>query len=400
MNIPSSRRATYTNNDITYTWDNVSEIKYYNWMKMTSPEKREDFTVDGFPFFIQIEPTNYCNLKCPICPAGGLGFKRSKRHMNLGEFKSIIDDMEDYLLFITLWDWGEPLLNPELPEMISYAAERDIKTVVSTNCNCMHFHDEAYMERLLRSGLSTLILAVDSLHQDSYEMYRKKGDLAGALAGIKRVISLKKKLDSETLLILRMVVMRQNEHQIAAMRRLARNLGVDRFSLKTVNPLYIAESSDKDIVPKNPRYRRYQYKEGTFERLRKEYTCDIVWRQCTIHSNGNIVPCCWFYDEDHKAGNVLSNGGLKRLWNSQSYRDFRRKILLDKESISYCKTCTFNYKFSRAGWFLQTLDLTQSRKDQYTYLLKRYVELNMYPNLLKEIIRTRDKVKSFLGCNK
>jgi MoaA/NifB/PqqE/SkfB family radical SAM enzyme len=121
-----------------YTWENVSEIRYQNWLKMASPKMREDFTVEGFPVFVQIETTNHCNLKCPICPAGGLGFKRSKKHMSLEGFKSIIDDMRDYLLFIVLWDWGEPLLNPDLPDMTRYAAEHDIKTVASTNFNCFY----------------------------------------------------------------------------------------------------------------------------------------------------------------------------------------------------------------------------------------------------------------------
>jgi YbbR domain-containing protein len=74
--------------------------------------------------------------------------------------------------------------------MARYAAEHDIKTVASTNCNTAFFHDETHMEKLLKSGLSTLILAVDSIHQDSYAMYRKKGDLNRALEGIKQATAL------------------------------------------------------------------------------------------------------------------------------------------------------------------------------------------------------------------
>ena len=393
--MPTGRRVTYLNNDIMYAWDNVSEIRYQNWQKMTSPEMREDFTVDGFPVFFQIEVTNYCNLECPICPAGGLGFKRSKRHMNLDEFKSIIDDMQDHLLFIVLWDWGEPLLNPDLPEMVRYAAEHDIKTVASTNCNCNFFHDEPYMERLLKSGLSTLILAVDSIHQDRYALYRKKGDLHRALDSIKKVVSLKKKIGSETLLMLRMVAMRQNEREMRSLRRLARELGVDRFSVKTMNPWN--ESYDRDMAPINPAYRRFHYKKGTWERIRLPFDCSYILQKCTIHSNGDVVPCCWHYDNDVSGGNVFTDGGLTTIWNSPSYRSLRKRILLEKDSLPICNTCSLNYKLSRTGWFLQTLDLTQSRKDQYLYLLKRYIELNMNPDLLTALIRTRDKIKSFLG---
>ncbi len=393
MNAMSKRQVTLINNDILYKWDNLSETRYQNWLKMSSPLMMEDYTVDGFPIFIQIEPTNYCNLKCPQCPAGGLGFKRAKHHMKLEEFKSIIDNVGEYLLFITLWDWGEPLLNPELPEMIRYAAERDIKTVTSTNGNCNLFHDEHYIERLLRSGLSTLIVAVDSINQDNYESYRKKGNITKVINGIKRVVSIKRRLGTGPLITMRTVLMRQNEHELRSLRKVARELGVDRFSVKTLNPWH--EHCDKDIVPENPKYRRYQYKKGTFERIRRKYSCNITMRQCTIHSNGNVVPCCWLYDDDLSPNNVFTDGGLTKIWNSPSYQNLRKRISLDKDSIPVCKTCSFNYKPTRTGWFLQTLDLTQGRKTQYKYLLKRHIELNINEKVLRGIFKTRDRIKSF-----
>lgn len=396
MNMNSEKRVTFVNNNILYSWDSVPEIKYENWLKMQEPVVREDFSVDGFPFFIQIEPTNFCNLKCPVCPAGGFGFKRKKRHMKLKEFQSVIDDMENYLLFITLWDWGEPLLNPDLPEMIRYAAERDIKTVTSTNCNCRSFHQGDYLERLLRSGLSTLIFAVDSPSQDSYQVYRKKGELNTALDAVRKSVLMKKKLGSGPLLVLRMVVMKHNEHEIRAMRSLARELGVDRFSLKTMNPLYTSESSDSEIVPSNPKYQRYAYKKDTFERIKIDYKCDIVPRQCTIHSNGDVAPCCWWFDNDYMTNNCFTDGGLTKTWNSSPYRNLRRRLADNKDSIRYCRTCSMNYQFSRTGWFPEMLDLTKNRREQYIYLIKRNLELNMHPKQLQRLIRVKNTFRALL----
>ncbi|HMK50363.1 MAG TPA: radical SAM protein [Thermodesulfovibrionales bacterium] len=396
MTIRHPRPVTYRNNDILYTWKSVPDLKYDNWLKMSRPLVGEDFSVDGFPFFIQIEPTNFCNLKCPVCPAGGFGFERARRHMRPEEFKSIIDDMEKYLLFMTLWDWGEPLLNPDLPEMVRYAADRDIKTVASTNCNCNNFHDRDYLERLLRSGLSTLILAVDSVDPDRYQIYRIGGELQRALDGIKRTVAMKKKIGGGPILMMRMVAMQHNEHEIVPMRKLARGLGVDRFSVKTVNPLYTSEFSDKDIVPRNPKYRRYDYKKGTYERIAINYHCDVINRQCTIHSNGDVVPCCWCYDNNYVAGNCLVGGGITNVWNSAGFKNLRKQIVGDKDSVPYCRTCSMNYKFSRTGWFLHTIDLTQSKRDQAKYLIKRHLELNLNPSILEKIIRTRENIKSIV----
>ena len=396
MTAGSSKRVTYLNNDILYTWENVPDVKYDNWLKMLSPQVGEDFSVNGFPFFVQIETTNFCNLKCPVCPAGGFGFKRDRRHMKLSEFKSIIDDMQKYLLFLVLWDWGEPLMNPDLPEMIRYAAERGIKTVVSTNCNCNSFHDMNYMERLLRSGLTTLIFAIDSVHQEQYEMYRKKGNLNNALEGIKKTVAQKKQLGTGPMLVMRMVAMKQNEYEIHKLRGLSRKLGVDRFSVKTMNPLYVSESSDREMVPGNPRYRRFEYKKGTYERIKIDLHCNVIYRQCTIHSNGDVEPCCWWYDNDYATVNCFRDGGLKQIWNSPAYKNVRAQVASDKDAIHYCRTCALNYKLSRTGWFYQTLDLTANRLDQSKYLLKRHIELTMNTTLLNRMVRTRDAVKRLL----
>ncbi len=387
-------KIAHINNDILYTWENVPEIKYRNWQKMLHPKIYEDYSVDGYPYFIQLEPTNYCNLSCPVCPAGEFGFKRSRRHMKFDEFKTIIDDMENYLLFITLWDWGEPLLNPELPEMVRYAHERDIKTVASTNCNCNNFHDEEYMENLLSSGLNTLILAVDSINQDSYVIYRKKGNLNKALQDIKKTVSLKKKMNSSTTLMLRMVVMKQNEHEINSMRKLSRELGVDKFSIKTVNPLYSTDYSDSDIIPKKKIYRRYEYEKGSFQRFKIDFKCNIVNRQCTIHSDGIIVPCCWWYDNDYAVSNCFKDGGLTKVWNSPAYRKLRKNIFENKDSFHFCKTCSLNYKFSKTGWFYQTIDLRQSTLKQLEYRVKRYLELTIPSNILDTVLKIKNAPKS------
>lgn len=392
MQMKSGPKVTHSDNNIVYGWDHIPASKYENWLKMTSPKIREDFSVDGYPFSIQIETTNFCNLRCPSCPAGGLGFNRSKCHMRLEEFKAIIDDMESYLLCIVLWDWGEPLLNPDLPEMIAYAAERDIRTAVSTNCNTASFHDGAYMERLLRSGLSTLILAIDSLDQKNYGAYRKEGNLINVLDGVEKAVSLKKRLCSDTLLVWRTVLMRQNEHELRALRNFARKIGADRFSAKTMNAW--DELYDKDVIPLNPDYRRHQYKKGGWERIRVPFDCNVILRRSTIHSNGDVVPCCWYYDDDVTAGNVFTDGGFTKIWNGPSYLEMRRKILLEKDSMPVCSTCSFNFKMSRTGWFLQTVDLNMSARDRYSYLFKRYIELHMNPGILNKIIGLRDRALS------
>lgn len=359
-------RCVEINHDgVMYRFEDLPDKKYYNYLKTShqSDWNTKDFTAPGFPYMLQIEPTNFCNLSCTVCPAAAnkRELNRDRRHLRLDEFKKIVDDMGDYLLFLVLWEWGEPFLNPELPEMIRYASEKGIKTVTSTNA---HFLNETlYLERILTSGLTTLIIAIDSLKKDSYEFYRRGGNLAQAMAGLNNVLALKKKLGSKTLVNLRMVLMKSNEDELADMRNVAKKLKVDKFTVKTAYPNRGATQNDGLIVPTNPEHRRYAYAPGTFERIRIGGPCTKPWFMINIHSNGNVVACNYDYDQEMVVGNAFETP-LPEIWNSPACRNLRKKLFYDKDTLPKCRECDVNFKLSKAGWFVEGTDCNLSPKRQ------------------------------------
>ena len=127
-------KPTITHDTIAYTWDRLPERKYYNWVKFTNHAvDRAALWRRACRASFSSSPSNHCNLACPLCPAGRNELGRVRRHMTLDEFRGIVDDAQEYLMLLIMWDWGEPFLNPALPDMIAYAAARDIRTVTSTN---------------------------------------------------------------------------------------------------------------------------------------------------------------------------------------------------------------------------------------------------------------------------
>lgn len=339
---------------IYYTWRNVPDEKMHNWVRMQNKEFNiSDYTAWGYPYILQIEPTSICNLSCPLCPCGNKELNRQSRHMTLEEFQKIIDNMKKYLLFLILWDWGEPLTNPDFPAMIRYAASCDIKTVTSTNGH--FFNNTEYMTDLLQSGLTTLIIAVDSTSVQNYQVYRKQGDMNEVLSGVEKIVHLKKKLKSKTILNLRMVVMKQNENEVAKTRRYAQKIGMDCFTVKTLNPNCGNANLDTELVPNNPQYRRFAYQKGTMERIRDPKPCRRIWHMSNIFSNGDVVPCCYDFASGMKVGNVFENP-FTEIWNSENYRSLRKLIYHQRESIPKCNDCITNFKESigmiqQVKWF-------------------------------------------------
>lgn len=368
---------------IPYSWKYVPDEKYENWLRITRKGLNiTDFTASGFPFMLQIEPTNMCNLSCPLCPKGRDELERSNRNMSLKEFKSIIDDMEPYLLFLVLWDWGDPFINPDFPDMIRYASERDIKSVTSTNAHFLY--NDAYIENILTSGLSTLIVAIDSLHEEGYRVYRKKGNIHRVITGLKNLLKLKKQLGSKTLINMRMVIMKHNEKELQGMRRLAQELDIDRFSVKTVYPGHISDTTDKEIVPKNPKYRRYKYKKGTYERIRINTHCKRIWQMSNIFSNGDVVPCCYDYNSKLKVGNILEEP-FSRIWNSPAYQKLRKRIYYHKDSIDKCRKCTINYKLFRTGWFVEPREFDINSKIFFKNKIRNLLNMTITQRFINSI---------------
>ena len=364
------RKPNVTHDTITYTWDRLPETKHYNWVKFTNHAvDRSTFQAACLPAILQIEPTNHCNLACTLCPAGRNELKRPRRHMTLKEFRGLVDDAQDYLMLAILWDWGEPFLNPSLPDMIAHAAERDIRTVTSTNAHFLE--NEDYLKRVLTSGLSTLIIAIDSLDTENYELYRKHGDLRRAIDGLERVVALKRRLRSRTLLNLRMVVMRNNEHEVEAIARLGQKAGVDCFTVKTINPSCGSYSSDETLVPMNPRHRRFVYRKDSWERVKSDTRCEQVWMMANVHADGNVVPCCYDFDASMAVGNAFETS-FTDIWRSPEYADLRRRVLLGKSSLPHCTECHTSYKTARAGdWFVDRLDFNMPLASTMQYKLRK-----------------------------
>jgi sulfatase maturation enzyme AslB (radical SAM superfamily) len=131
----ATRRVEFGCDRIRYRFDGVPLKKLLNWILVEASARVRTPKPWGFPTILQVEPTNRCNLRCTLCPVAE-GLERPSGHMELDLFKSLIDQVGEYVFLILLWEWGEPFINPRIYEMISYAKQRGIKLVTSTNVIC------------------------------------------------------------------------------------------------------------------------------------------------------------------------------------------------------------------------------------------------------------------------
>jgi len=333
-----------TFDQIPFEFQRVSLKKRINWILAGASTLAKPERAWGWPTQVMIEPTTHCNLRCALCPVT-TGMNRPTGHMDFKIFKKVIDEIEDYVLFIMLWNWGEPFLNPSIYDMISYAKERNIKVMSSTNGHPFARGD--HPDRLVRSGIDALIFALDGISQETYERYRKGGMIETVIAGIKNVVAAKKALNSRTPYIdLRFMVMKHNEHEIPKLKDFTKSLGVDGLTLKTMNPYdrSLTKEDGNDFLPENPHYQRFNYDPKTHLPIRrKQNPCKSLWDSPVINWDGKVSPCCFDPHNQYVLGDLTRNT-FRDIWLGASYREFRRKFRRDCQKVAPCSKCTHAFE--------------------------------------------------------
>jgi hypothetical protein len=105
---------------------------------------------------LNIEVTNFCNLACTFCPVNR-GLARRKAYLDPALFRRLID-ITPTLEFVMPFQWGEPLLHPEIFSMVRYAAARGLRTMLTTNGTLL---DERRCVELATCGLTRVTISVD-----------------------------------------------------------------------------------------------------------------------------------------------------------------------------------------------------------------------------------------------
>jgi radical SAM protein with 4Fe4S-binding SPASM domain len=293
--------------------------------------------VYGYPASISIEPTTLCNLSCPECPSGQGSLVRPAGNMQISLYKKIIYELSPFLLYLNLYFQGEPFLHPEIFKMISLAKQKRIYTAVSTNG---HFIDIETSKKIINSGLDKLILCIDAITQEEYEIYRKNGNIKKVITGIKTLINYKKEQKSrKPFIIIQSLIMRHNQYKIKQMKKYFQNLGVDKVLFKSMQ---INEfRGGNPLIPTINKYSRYKNVGNGNYIIKNKFTnkCWRMWSSTVVTHDGKVIPCCFDKDATYLFGDIIESG-LKKIWRNNNYNKFRKKILTGRKDISMCCNCT------------------------------------------------------------
>jgi len=125
--------------------------------------------------------TRRCNLRCVHC------YSQSEDRNYHGELsfdqgKALIDDLAEFGSPVILFSGGEPLIRPDILDLIRYAAGKGLRAVVSTNGTLITAKLAAQLKEI---GLSYVGISLDGLEEvhDAFRGFR--GTFARVMKAIK-----------------------------------------------------------------------------------------------------------------------------------------------------------------------------------------------------------------------
>jgi radical SAM protein with 4Fe4S-binding SPASM domain len=302
----------------------VEQLKKINFIRKMVLQRK--ISLD-FPIRFNIEPTNHCNLSCSMCPRE---LNRPFGYMDMSLFQKIIDESIVYgkRLIITMNKDGEPLLHPELPQMIRYAKDKEAAHKINFYTNGILLTEEKSRE-LIKSGLDTIHISIDAFTMETYKKIKNSQKLGIVEENVQGLVKLKKKLRSQgPLITVKIIHTPDTEDELKPF--INKWKGVADFIEVGEYHTWDGTIYDSGLFTSN---------NSTKKTMR--YPCTFLWYNPVILWDGRVTTCCVDYQGKGVIGDIKEDS-LAKIWQDDTLQKIRTMHLEGLyHAIPLCSKCQF-----------------------------------------------------------
>ena len=275
---------------------------------------------------VYIEITNRCNLACDFCH----GTKRPLGTMPPEDFRRIAEKLRGETSYLYLHVLGEPLLHPQLKELLAIAGELGFRVCLVTNGTLLHKRREE-------------LLAAKSLHKVSVSLHSFEGNGgAGDLpAYLQQVWD---------------VCLPLSERGVLCALRLWNEGTAPRLNGAVEAFLSQRIGRDVESLPRDARGDRTLRPNLFLERAERfgwpdlnapesgANFCHGFTRQLAVLWDGTVTPCCLDSEGDIPLGNLLSQP-LEEILQGERAAAMAAGFAARKPTEELCRRCGYARRF-------------------------------------------------------
>lgn len=267
---------------------------------------------------VYVEITNICNMNCSFCPET----KRAKATMSKEQFEYIAKQITEYTDYVYLHVKGEPLLHPDLKEILNICEKYNLKANISTNGILLNQKYEL-LKNIRQLNIS--LHSFENNNQEKLETYLNNV-LNCTDALVENGVIVRYKLWNDNTL---------NNNNIT-IQKLEQKYNINIQSTSYKKDIKLMDNVFLSIKqPFNwPKIESENKEEGTCYGLR---------RQIAILVDGTVVPCCVDNNGDIDLGNIFETN-LEEILNTNKALKIKRNFENNKCAHALCKKCEYRIR--------------------------------------------------------
>lgn len=257
-----------------------------------------------------IDIVGTCNLRCPSCPVGNSPHSgRGKGFMPLALFQRILQKIGRETPVaepqVWLYNWGEPLLHPELPAFVEAVRQAGFSSHLSSNLNV-----ENGLKALIKANPDTLKISWSGFSQASYGVTHERGDVQLLKSNLYRLRSYLDRYRVGTRVWVGHHLYRNNLAEQQQVIDLCAELG---FAYHPVQAFFQPLERVRDLLDGRVDETRHpvlqqllvdprDYVPNIRQRRDGQYDCELRFNQTVINHDGKVALCCGVYEPRNMLG--------------------------------------------------------------------------------------------------
>lgn len=275
---------------------------------------------------VEIEASSYCNAACPLCPRNVFGYPYENgytpTHLTLTQVKKIFN--EPFVKQIKELNFegnlGDPLMNPELLEIIKFFKELNpsLNITISTNGS---LQSEIFWKNLANLNVK-VSFGIDGL-KDTHNLYRRNTDWTKIIRNAKTFI------EHNGCAVWKMIQFDHNKHQIEECEKLSKDIGFQNFVLidhgRNTGPVFNSNGNLEYVIGNyqgeknlskimNTIQNGDMFIEDISDTPKQYVNCKSIANEgIYISAIGEVYPCCFMGFNP----NTFGNGTWHQVVNNQ-----------------------------------------------------------------------------------
>ena len=291
------------------------------------------------PFSIQIDVCSVCNMRCKFCFHSDYdAIERNNVKFGMMDYKlfqKIINDMciswggrDNFLVKkLRLFAVGEPLLNSQLPQMISYAKSRNVAECIELTTNGTLLNAELNRE-IINAGLDIINISVNGIDAQSYlKMCDYKIDFEKYLITLKDLYTHK----GSCKVYIKFSDTGLSEQALSDFYDIFGDCCDEIFVERIMTSMWQDTNIDKGYTNED---------KGLYgQKTEQKNVCPFLFTTMVINNEGIAHLCCVDWQSKYVLGDLRSNT-IESIWNGDKLRHYRIiHLMKGKQEVEICRKC-------------------------------------------------------------